>query len=129
MDGNSARILLIEDNSGDALLITEMLSEFPGRYEVTRANRFSAAFELLERIGFDLVIMDLNLPDGNGIESMGRIREKSALPVIVMTGFFDERLAARAVAEGAGSFIVKGNVDAVELDATIQKCLKKKDHS
>jgi len=129
MDGNSARILLIEDNSGDALLITEMLSEFPGRYEVTRANRFSAAFELLERNGFDLVIMDLNLPDGNGIESMGRIREKSALPVIVMTGFFDERLAARAAAEGAGSFIVKGNVDAVELDATIQKCLKKRDHS
>ncbi|WP_243688627.1 hypothetical protein [Geotalea toluenoxydans] len=60
---------------------------------------------------------------------MGRIREKSALPVIVMTGFFDERLAARAAAEGAGSFIVKGNVDAVELDVTIQKCLKKKDHS
>lgn len=129
MNGHAACILLIEDNSGDALLITEMLSEFPGCYEVTRANRLSAAFELLERNGFDLVIMDLNLPDGNGIESMGRIREKSALPVIVMTGFFDEQLAASAVAEGAGSFIVKGKVEAVELDACIQKCLNKKDHS
>ncbi|WP_054694724.1 response regulator [Geotalea toluenoxydans] len=67
MDGNSACILLIEDNSGDALLIIEMLSEFPGRYEVTRASRFSAAFELLERNSFDLVIMDLNLPMGTGL--------------------------------------------------------------
>ncbi|WP_243374694.1 response regulator [Geotalea sp. SG265] len=123
MKDKAIRILLIEDSSGDALLLTEMLAEFAGRYDVTRASRLSAAFELMEGEGFDLVMMDLNLPDSSGIQSLSLVREKLPLPVIVLTGLFDSELAARAIAEGAGYFLVKGHVEADELDRIIRQCL------
>jgi DNA-binding response OmpR family regulator len=125
MQDKAVRILLIEDNSGDALLFSEMLSEFGGRYVVTRADRLATALELTEKNSFDLVVMDLNLPDSNGIDSIETVRKKLSLPVMILTGLFDEKMAAGAIAKGAGAFIAKGPVEAGELDARIRECLEK----
>lgn len=115
----TVHILLIEDNSGDVLLFTEMLAECPGSYEVKRVERLSAALELLAREAIDLVVMDLNLPDADGVEALHRLRERYPLPVIVLSGSYSVSTAERAFAAGVTTFLVKGNISPEEIHAAI----------
>jgi DNA-binding response OmpR family regulator len=69
MDGSTRKILLIEDNSGDAEFIGELLSEVEGSYRLTAADRPSSGLELPRKEGFALVLPDLGLPDSTGIDT------------------------------------------------------------
>lgn len=104
------RVLLVEDNDDDALLIRESLSETT--LEIDRAERLSTALAQLTRGKFDAVLLDLSLPDAWGLDTIRRLRhEAAAVPIVVLTGLNDEEIAMRAVEEGAQDYLFKGQAD------------------
>ena len=104
------RVLLVEDDDGDALLVEEMLIDaaFP-----VRLDRARTVAEALDRLsGVDCVLLDLQLPDAAGMTGLERLREQgSSAAVVVLTGQADEQNGMAAVAAGAQDYLVKGQVD------------------
>ena len=106
------KILLVEDNLGDAGLIQESLAEKAALFEITHVDRLSEAIKLLEGNDFDLVLLDLSLPDSSGIETFRKVQLKIPnLPIILLTGLDDEILALKLIQEGAQDYLVKGQIN------------------
>ena len=104
------RVLLVEDNDDDVLLIQESLSET--KISIARAERLSSALEQLAKGGFDAVLLDLSLPDSQGLDTIGRVHSQApAVPIVVLTGLNDEEAAVKAVERGAQDYLIKGQVD------------------
>ena len=104
------RVLLVEDNDDDALLIREALSATT--IEIERAERLSAALEQLPKAGLDAVLLDLSLPDAHGLDTIERLRGQApGVPIVVLTGLDDEEAAVKAVERGAQDYLIKGQVD------------------
>jgi signal transduction histidine kinase/DNA-binding response OmpR family regulator len=104
------RVLLVEDNEDDALLIREALSNTT--VEIERTERLSTALEKLARGRFDAVLLDLSLPDAYGLETIGRMRRDGpSVPIVVLSGLNSEEVAVKAVEEGAQDYLIKGHVD------------------
>src|SRR6185436_19043425 len=97
------KVLLIEDNPGDARLIREMLAEDPDApFHLSFAERLSAGLELLSAGDAALVLLDLSLPDSFGLETFAKVYAHSpAVPIIVLTGNDDQKVALSAVKGGA----------------------------
>lgn len=103
------KVLLIEDNDGDAMVVQEVLRYAPVKFEVVVAARLSDGFKLLESEPIDVVITDLTLPDSRGIDTFRQLlAHPSPAPIIVMSGLDDETLALQTVEEGAQDYLVKG---------------------
>ncbi|HEY6293754.1 MAG TPA: response regulator [Terriglobia bacterium] len=113
MSDKKLKVLMIEDNPGDARLIREMLAEAAdSSFELTVAGRLSAGLESLAAGHPDVLLLDLSLPDSQGLDSLARTRAQSqAVPIIVLTGFDDEDAALKALSEGAQDYLVKGRVE------------------
>ncbi|HWR57762.1 MAG TPA: HD domain-containing phosphohydrolase, partial [Thermodesulfovibrionales bacterium] len=106
------RVLLIEDNPGDARLIEEMLKHSGAEYELQWAERLSTGIELLKANGFDVILLDLGLPDSRVPDTLRKLSAiESKAPVIVLTGLADEAIGAQAVKEGAQDYLIKGQID------------------
>jgi signal transduction histidine kinase len=104
------RVLLVEDNEDDALLIREELSET--NLEIERAERLSTAVARLIEGGVDAVLLDLSLPDAHGLDTIDSVLSKApGVPIVVLTGFNDEEAAVKAVERGAQDYLIKGQVD------------------
>jgi signal transduction histidine kinase/HPt (histidine-containing phosphotransfer) domain-containing protein len=103
------RILLVEDNPGDAMLIRHSLNEDgPTSFELLHVERLGDAIEKVGEISFDLVVLDLSLPDSFGVESFARLNEAAGdVPIVVLTGFEDEELGSTLVQMGAQDYVVK----------------------
>ena len=115
IDGTKAgplRILLVEDNANDAELIREMFrKERPDSYELTHLLSIADAIRHLAKGGVDIVLLDLGLPDGRGLDTVRRAHSAAPdIPVIVLTGLDDEQLAAQAMKEGAQDYLIKGQI-------------------
>ncbi len=111
LNTHQIKILLIEDNPGDARLIREALLMEGEAVEVTWADRLAKGLEQLDDGSFDAVLLDLSLPDSRGLETLERLHKHAPrLPVVILTGLDDEDLALRAVGEGAQDYLVKGTV-------------------
>src|SRR4051812_43510819 len=98
------RILLIEDDSVEAALISDHIIGLAGRAaEIVHVARLEAGLEQLAADGtYDVILLDLNLPDGRGIENLQRVQAMSPVsPVIILTNMEDQGAAVAAVAEGA----------------------------
>src|SRR3979411_1978895 len=95
--GESPTVLLIEDNPGDARLIGEMLQEAPGaRFLLECTDGLTGGLARLSRGGVQLVLLDLSLPESQGLESFLRVRTHApSVPVVVLTGSDDEELGNR----------------------------------
>jgi DNA-binding response OmpR family regulator len=106
-------ILYIEDNFSDVVLVEEMLADETKRsYSLENAPTLAAGMERLEAGGIDLALLDLSLPDSQGLETFLTLKNKlSGVPVIVMTGTDDESLAVKAVQAGAQDYLVKRQLD------------------
>jgi two-component system, cell cycle sensor histidine kinase and response regulator CckA len=111
------KILLVEDNPGDVLLIQETLSEITHfELELVHAERLKQALHRLQVETFDVVLLDLLLPDSDGLETFVQIYSQVPLtPVVVLTGMADETLALRALQAGAQDYLVKGKASGSEL--------------
>jgi PAS domain S-box-containing protein len=118
-EGSSIDVLLVEDNAADALLIQEMLES--SGLKLNPVPRLSSALDALEDRAFEAVLLDLGLPDSQGLETLARLRTASRdAPIIVASGLDDEALALRAVELGAQDYIIKGRFDGERLERALR---------
>jgi signal transduction histidine kinase/DNA-binding response OmpR family regulator len=121
------RILLVEDNPGDADLIQEMLPVGEdAEFAVHCVTRLADAVSHLRKEETDLALLDLNLPDSNGIETV-RIARQAApqLPIVVLTGNHDEQVGLAAVQSGAQDFLIKGQTHRSHLVRVIRYAVQR----
>jgi two-component system, cell cycle sensor histidine kinase and response regulator CckA len=107
------KILLVEDNPGDVRLLQEFLWDVASvEFELKQAQQLDEALRFLQQEIFDVILLDLLLPDSHGLETFIKIHHQaSAIPIIVLTGFDDETLATKAMQAGAQDYLVKGQVN------------------
>lgn len=122
------RILLIEDNATDALLLEESLRDVEwAKFKFTRVERLSDGLKLLKSDGFDAVLSDLGLPDSSGMDTVRQLhRNAPELPIFVLTGLADESLGAKAMQEGAQDYLVKGQTDSAMLTRAMRYSIERK---
>lgn len=123
------KVLLIEDNSGDAELVSRMLREASDpSFVVEHANRFSAGLDRLVRGGIDLVLLDLKLPDGQGLELVDQACARAAaVPIVVLTGTYkEESIAIQALQRGAQDYLFKDRLDSEVLVRAIRYSIERK---
>jgi len=121
------RLLLVEDNLGDAVLLRETLRDCRQEdwFELQHVTRLEDGLVALSTSKFDLVLLDLSLPDAHGLETLSRTRAHcGSTPIVVLTGMNDETVAVRAVQEGAQDYLVKG-VDAEVLSRSIRYAIER----
>jgi two-component system, cell cycle sensor histidine kinase and response regulator CckA len=102
------QVLLVEDNPGDVLLIREILSEITtAEFELMDVGRLSDALAQLQTRVFDVVLLDLLLPDSQGLETFLQLHQQIAhIPIVVLTGLNDATLAIQAVQAGAQDYLL-----------------------
>lgn len=107
------QILLVEDSAGDARLLLEMFrTETPGSFVLTHVERMSDAIGHLSKTKVDIILLDMGLPDGHGLETVQRAHAAAPdVPLIVLTGMDDEIVAAQAMKEGAQDYLIKGQIE------------------
>jgi PAS domain S-box-containing protein len=122
------KALLVEDNPADARLIREILKDSPaGIFQLCHVPRLDSALEQLRQESFDVALLDLALPDSQGMDTLTLMQRASgSLPIIVLTGFDDERFALEAVRAGAQDYLVKGRFDSELLVRTIRYAIERK---
>ncbi len=107
------KILLVEDNLGDADLIMDLLSDHPlVDFTFCRESYLKNVIDRLSQETFDLILLDLGLPDSNGIETLNDLlKHAPATAVVVITGFDDEKTGMEAVRQGAQDYLVKNQIE------------------
>lgn len=114
------RLLMIEDNPSDAILLQVTLDELGDYYEITQVQRLADGLSVLSERQFDLLFLDLSLPDSLGISTLTKVLAiVPNLPVIILSGLDDEDLAIKAVQTGADGYLVKWRFGASLLKRTI----------
>jgi signal transduction histidine kinase len=127
MKEKALQILLVEDNAGDARVLREMFSkERPDSFELTHLLRMSEAVVHLAKGGVDIILLDMGLPDGHGLDTVRRARAVApGVPVIVLTGLDDELLAAEAMKEGAQDYLIKGQIENRALPRALRHAIER----
>ncbi len=121
------RVVVIEDNPGDARLIKEMLKASGGSYELAIAPDLTQGLHLLAAQPADVVLLDLGLPESCGLETLGRLQSRaSELPIVITTSIDDMGLAVQAMTQGAEDYLVKGKIDPVLLTRTLAYSIERK---
>lgn len=122
------RLLLIEDNPGDARLLREMLNEQGSHnIEFTHVECMSEAEKHLAECEVDIILLDLGLPDAQGLEAVRRAHAAAPrVPLVVLTALDDESLAAQALQEGAQEHLIKGQVDTRGLMRALRYAVERK---
>ena len=110
---DTLNVLLVEDNASDARLVREMFSkEAPGRFQLSHLTHMRDAEVKLAEGEVDIVLLDLGLPDGHGLDILRRARAADTdVVMLVLTGLEDEELAALAIKEGAQDYLIKGQIE------------------
>ncbi len=126
--GGTIRVLLIEDSLTDARFIREVLArESASGFEVQHAERLAAGLEQLERRETDVVLLDLTLPDSEGIDTLSVTAAVAGpVPILVLTGFDDDELARQAMSAGAQDYLPKGGVDGHSLARALRHAIERK---
>jgi diguanylate cyclase (GGDEF)-like protein len=121
-------VLLIEDNPGDARLIKEMLAQHSaGPFRLKSVDRLAAGLETLTADPPALVLLDLSLPDSQGLDTFAKVYAHAPkVPIIVLTGNDDQALALSAVKSGAQDYLVKGKIDPELLLRAMQYSIERK---
>jgi len=122
MNNAYTKVLLIEDNPGDIRLIREMLekeSKFP--FELVCSNILSKGLKRAQRGDIHVILLDLSLPDSDGLESLSTVLAHApGVPIIVLTGTEDGYIVENAVEKGARGYLVKGSIDSDSLAGAIR---------
>jgi PAS domain S-box-containing protein len=123
----SIKILLVEDNPADADFLQELLEDSVGiEWQLTWVEFLSSAFIELNKITFDIVLLDLSLPDSHGLETLTRLQETAPnTPMVVMTGLADEAIALEAVRLGSQDYLVKGQINTQLLTRTLRYAIER----
>jgi len=126
--GVALRILLVEDNPGDARLTRELLLESGALdFDMAHVTTLGEALQRLAAESFDIVLLDLSLGDAQGLETVVRVHQRFPLvPVIVLSGLDDEGKAVEAVQNGAQDYLVKGQGDGYLTRRAIRYAIERK---
>lgn len=120
------RVLLVEDNPGDALLVKEFLDQSTAMdFVVEHLDRLYPA---LSRAGeaWDVILLDLSLPDAQGLDTVHKMLTAAPeIPIVVMSSLGDQAVALSAVKEGAQDYLVKGQVDPVGLSKALRYAIER----
>ena len=121
-------LLLVEDNPGDARLLREMFNEQGSQNtEFTHVQCMRDAEKHLAEHAVDITVLDLGLPDAQGLEAVRRVRAAAPrVPLVVLSAMDDESLAAQALQEGAQDYLIKGQVDARGLMRALRYAIERK---
>jgi glutamate dehydrogenase (NAD(P)+) len=121
------KALVIEDSPVDATLIKGLLAKSRSpAFDVEVIPQLAAGLERLARRGIDLILLDLNLPDSDGLETFVRVHEAApAIPIVVLTGQDDLHLAAKAVECGASAYLVKGKIEGTRLERFVRAAVRR----
>jgi diguanylate cyclase (GGDEF)-like protein len=127
MKGKPLHALLVEDSAGDARLLREMFrKESPGSFKLTQVERMSDALSELAKGGIDIVLLDLGLPDGHGLDTVRRAQAAApGIPLIVLTGLDDEAAADQAMKEGAQDYLIKGQIENRALPRALRHAIER----
>ncbi len=127
IDPDDIQVLLVEDNATDALLVEDELAHTKGaRFSVVHLDHLSAALARLKVQHFDVVLLDLSLPDSHGFETFTRLHGAVAeVPIVVLSGRADEDLAVKAVQAGAQDYLVKGRLGEDVLPRSIRYAIER----
>lgn len=122
------RILLVEDNPGDARILRELLRDARSlHFDLVHVERLEAARLQMHATGADVVLLDLSLPDAHGLDTVRAMLEAAPdAPIIVLTGLDDDATAVQAVQAGAQDFLVKGHVDGPLLARAVRYAMERK---
>lgn len=122
------KVLLIEDNPGDARFIGEMLVQGLGaNHWVKWAQRLSDGLILLANEPFDVLLLDLSLPDSHGLTTLEQIHPSyPALPVVVLTGLDDEKRGLESIHKGAEDYLVKGKTESQLLVKSLRYAIERR---
>ena len=128
MGNEKIKVLLIEDSPLAANMIKGMLSEGRGgNIALENIDNVSAARTRLDAGDVDAILLDLNLPDSNGLDTFLSIHSKAPrTPIIILTGLSDEALAITAISKGAQDYLVKGQIDPDILVREVNYALERK---
>ena len=115
------KVLLIEDNQADARLIRDLLEESDTiTFEIIHTKRLLDGIIFLEDIDFDVILLDLDLPDSKGIDTLNKTKSKSkGIPIVILTGSVIQRENIRKCIDGAERYLVKGYTDSNALITNI----------
>ena len=128
MSPEPIKLLLIEDNKADWELIKIKLETSKiTKFEITYTERLIGGLKLLESEKFDIILLDLGLPDSIGLESFKSILNKHpTIPIIVLTGLANEKIGVQAIKYGAQDYLVKGEFTGKLLIRAIQYAIERK---
>ncbi len=122
MDDKIIKILYVEDDMDHAVLIRELLEEIKNvHYKLTHVQRFDEALLEIDNEDYDIVLLDLSLPDEQGVNTVARVCEQAPdIPVVVISGTDDETRAIKALQKGADEYLVKGKVKSHSLSRILR---------
>ena len=122
------RILSIEDNAGDAYLIQEQLRDIDNcKFQIDEAQYLAEAMRLLETKSYDAILLDLTLPDSQGLDTFVAInKEAPSTAIVVISAITEKAVAVRAVKAGAQDYLAKGKIQPNALYQTIQYAIERK---
>jgi signal transduction histidine kinase/DNA-binding NarL/FixJ family response regulator len=128
MSDRPSKILLVEDNPGDARLLREALKDVANyHFDLQHVERLSQALERLRGAHFDVVLLDLSLPDGEGLDNLAAVGNAApGVPILVLTGLDDEEVAVQALRVGAQDYLVKGQADGSSVVRAIRYARERK---
>jgi diguanylate cyclase (GGDEF)-like protein len=120
------RVLLVEDDAGDAILVERTLLRCQQQFSLQHCECLEDALNRLADNEFDVALLDLSLPDSFGLSALDKIRERAQdIPIVVLTGLSDDNLAMQSLEQGAQDYIVKGNETAELLERTLRYAVQR----
>jgi len=121
-------ILLVEDNPGDAFFLQQLFKKYQiSKFQVSHFDYLAKAISHLENATCDVILLDLLLPDSQGLETLLNIQKKAVnIPIVILTGMNDQKLAMEAVRKGAQDYLIKGEVTTELLTQSIRYAIERK---
>ena len=128
MKDNHFKIMLVEDNPGDVRLIQLMLRDQGDSYfELEHASSLTQGLRRLDHEDFDLILLDLGLPERQGLDTLRAVLIKApSLPIVVLTGLDDETMGLQALQIGAQDYLIKGQITGSLLVCSIRYAAERK---
>lgn len=128
MEGRRLRILLVDDDEDDYLLVRNMLSEaLPSRHQLEWLSTYDAGLEAMKQGQHDVYLLDYRLDRGNGLELLQEAIESGCrAPIIFLTGHGDYEIDVESMKLGAADYLLKGQINAVLLERSIRYAIERK---
>lgn len=129
MISNQIKIILVEDNFADARLLQKLLSQHE-KYQIFHVELLSEALDCLSQRLFDIILLDLSLPDSQGLITLTQVvvdlkKNNHHIPIVVLTGLDDQEIAMQALRQGAQDYLIKGEINRSWLVRALQSAIER----